>query len=133
MKKLTLDLECQLTAEELQDRGQQISTAMVRYDEVEEAKKAANAEASEEMKGLRAKMSELAHVIRKKAETRPIECVVRFHTPEVGVKRIIRKDIGEIVRDQPMTESERQNNLFDDVDELNKLYGDGPEPPAPAA
>src|SRR5271166_2049216 len=118
MKKLTLDLECQLTADELQDRGQQISTAMVRYDEVEETKKAANAEASDEMKGLRTKMSELAHVIRKKAETRPIECLVKFHTPEVGVKRIIRKDTNEIVRDEPMSESERQNNLFDDVDEL---------------
>jgi hypothetical protein len=123
MKEITIELECVLDESELNDRGQSMSTAMLRYDEVEAAKKEASKDFSEEMKALRGRMRELSKNIRRKSEFRPVVCVVRFHVPELGMKRIMRSDTGEIVRDEVMTFEERQNNLFDDVKELDKLYG----------
>lgn len=136
MKKINLDLKTDLNEAELNERGQTMSTAMLRYDEVEDQKKAATKELTEEMKGLRGQMRMLSKIIREKSEMRSVECLVRFHNPEVGIKRIIRSDTGEIVRDEPMDASERQNNLFDDINELNRLYGkpssDTPEESASA-
>jgi hypothetical protein len=45
-------------------------------------------------------------------EMREIECVVEFHKPRQGVKRIIRLDTGEIVREQQMSGGELQEKLF---------------------
>jgi hypothetical protein len=44
-----------------------------------------------------------------------------------GMKRVVRKDTGEILRDERMSEEECQTNLFDEINQLNSLYGQGPE------
>jgi hypothetical protein len=137
MKKVTLELACQLTGEEIQDKGRAIAGYMVQYDESEALKKAQAKEAADELKALRTKMSDLAQVIKAGAELRPVECEVRFNVPTVGTKRIVRKDTNELVRDEAMSPDEQQNNLFDDVNELDRMFGSGPEvppedqPPAP--
>jgi hypothetical protein len=127
MKTISMDLVCVLNTEELNERAQQMSSASIRYDEVEETKRNTTKELTDELKTLRGTMRRLSDTIRRKQETRPVECFVKFHTPEVGLKRVIRKDTGEIVRDEPMSMDERQNNLFDEISDLNKLYGEGPE------
>jgi hypothetical protein len=49
------------------------------------------------------------------------------------MKRIVRMDTGEIVRDEVMTFEERQGNLLEDIQDLNRMFGDGPEEDASAA
>jgi hypothetical protein len=125
MKEIQQELECTLNEAELNERGQRMSSAMLKYDEVEAAKKEAVKDYSEEMKALRGQMRELPRVIRRRSEIRTVTCGVQFHMPEVGMKRVIRLDTGEIVRDEVMTVDERQNNLFEDIQELNRMFGSG--------
>ncbi len=117
MKEIVLDLVCELGDDELRVRGTSMSAAMLRYDEVELAKKEPSKDFAEEMKA-----------IRSKSEVRPVQCGLQFHKPQVGMKRIVRMDTGEIVRDEVMSLDERQNNLFEDIQELDRLYGSGAEP-----
>ncbi len=131
MKRITETLTCELSEQELNEKGQLMSAAMLEYDTVEDQKKEATKVFSEQLKEVRGRMRQLSRVIRDKSEERSVECIVRFHNPEPGMKRIIREDTGEIVRDEQMTMAERQNNLFDDISELNRLYkSDEPEEPA---
>ena len=103
-------------------RGQLMSTAMLRYDEVEMAKKEASKDFSEEMKALRGRMRELSKNIRRKI------AVMSWRSAMVVCSRSVfmflqarggdawtRTDTGEIVKDEAMTSEEQQNNLFDDV------------------
>lgn len=125
MKELTLDLSCELTQDELNERAQKMSSAMLEYDTTEDKKKEAAKELAEQLSSLRDQMRLHSEAIRKKSEVRPVICYVRFHVPEMGMKRIVRKDTGEIVRDEVMSYDERQSNLFDDIKEIEKMYGSG--------
>jgi hypothetical protein len=134
MREVTLDLDCDLTEAEVNERAQLQASAMIEYDKVEQEKKDATKEFTDQMKELRMKMSALSEVINHKAERRPVVCHVRFHNPEPNMKRVIRVDTGELVRDEPMSAQERQQNLFDDVGELNRLYNnEAPGGDSPAA
>jgi hypothetical protein len=136
-KKTVEALFCEFTDAELEQKGQELSTTMLKYDEVEAAKKVATAEFTDEMKGLRGSMRGLSQAIRKRGEVRPVDCKVVFHVPEIGIKRTVRLDTGEVVREEAMSTDERQENLFGEVSDLERLYGNGPndepQPPQDAA
>jgi hypothetical protein len=133
MTKITLDLEVKLTAKELQEKGQEMASAVLRYDEYEEEKKAIAKDLGDKMKELHGKLSALARVTRRKTEVRPVECKVELDTPEVGTKRITRADTKEIIKEMPMTIAERQSNLFEDsIEELQKMFNLESNEPPPA-
>jgi hypothetical protein len=69
-------------------------------------------EFKERLVGLNEQQRKLARVIRGRVELRMVQCAVLFHAPLEGVKRIVRMDTGEVVREEPMTDSEKQLNLF---------------------
>lgn len=131
MKEITLDLECELTQDELNERAQKMSFVMLAYDKVEDQKKDSAKAFAEEMSSLRDQMKLHAESIRKKSEQRPVICRILFHVPEIGMKRMVRNDTGDIVRDETMTYEERQANLFDDVKEMKRMFGDGPQAETP--
>ena len=54
-----------------------------------------------------------------RAEERLVECAVQFHRPTEGVKRIVRTDTGEVIAEEPMTDQEKQLNLFGDSEKRN--------------
>jgi hypothetical protein len=122
IQKLKLTLFCNFTGEEMDAKGEALSTAYIEYDRVEEQKKTASAEYGDQLKALRGEMRQLAGQIRKKGAERAVDCVTQFHTPEVGMKTTIRTDTGEIVKTEPMTNDERQENLFEEVDALEQMY-----------
>lgn len=127
MRKVVESLFCDFTAEELEQKGQELSSAMLHYDDVESKKKEATTTFGDELKSIRGQMRGLSNAIRKKGETRPVECVVNFNNPVIGLKRIVRADTGELVREEPMTSTERQQNLFGEIDTLGRMWGNGPE------
>lgn len=131
-RKISEQLFCVFTQEEIETKGQELSTSMIAYDEVESAKKEATKEYTDQLKALRGTMRGLSRAIRKKGETRPVECIVHFHIPDIGRKRIVRIDTGELVREEAMTPEECQENLFGEINELDRLFGDGPEPEPPS-
>jgi hypothetical protein len=112
MKELILDLMCELGQEELNERAQQLSSTVVRFDEVELEKKNSNKQYADRLNELGGAIRKLSGIVRQRAESRPVKCAVLFHSPTVGTKRIVRKDTGEIVREEPMSAVECQNNLF---------------------
>jgi hypothetical protein len=113
MRDETFDLICELNDLELQDRALQMSSVVIRTDEVEAQKKDAMKGFTEELGSLRGEMRRLSGVIRNRCERRAVMCAVMFHKPVQGTKRIVRRDTGDIVRDEPMTAFEMQDNLFD--------------------
>jgi hypothetical protein len=121
MKKITLMLRCGFTKEEIEARANEMCMAMMRYEEVEELKKEVARDFTEELKMLRATLRRLSKEIRERGSDRPVECEVLFHKPVAGMKQIIRLDTGELVREEQMSFQERQENLFDDVSELERL------------
>jgi hypothetical protein len=114
MKEITVELLCEMTDDELRDRGAELSAASIEYDKIEDDKKSAMKEFKEELEELRQKRRRLSFNIRRKAEVRLVNCIVEFHSPVSGTKRITRFDTGEYVRDEPMTAEEHQNNLFEE-------------------
>lgn len=128
-RRVSEQLFCEFTAAEIEAKGQELSTTMLAYDEVENAKKDATKEYTDQLKALRGTMRSLSRAIKQNGEMRPVECLVYFHIPEVGKKRVIRTDTGEAVRDEQMNPEERQENLFGEIGELGRMYGDGPAPP----
>lgn len=114
MKEITVELLFELTDDELRARGAELSAASIEFDRVEEQKKSAMKEFKEELEQLRQRRRLLSFNIRRKAEVRLVECIVEFHSPVSGTKRITRIDTGEFVRDEPMSAEEHQNNLFEE-------------------
>jgi len=114
MKEIMLDLMCELDQAEITDRAQQLSSTVVRFDEVEIEKKNSAKFYSDQLASLGGTIRRLSTVIRQRAESRPVVCAIMFHSPVQGSKRIVRKDTGEIVRDEPMSALEHQNNLFEE-------------------
>lgn len=114
MKEIVLDLMCDLGNDEVNDRAQQLSSTISRNDEVDAEKRASAKHYAEQLNALGGQIRKLSGVIRQRAESRPVACAVLFHSPSTGTKRIVRKDTGEVVRDEAMSQFEMQNNLFED-------------------
>jgi hypothetical protein len=111
-----------LSESEINTKAQELSQLMVEFEEVEEEKRAATKEYSDELKGLRAKMRTTSKVIREKKELRPVACEVRFHYPMVGMKQTVRLDTNEVIEQEKMSPAERQENLFAEHQEWDKLF-----------
>jgi hypothetical protein len=111
-KEITMDLRCDLSEPELQERGLQMSSCVLMIDEVEAERKGAVKGFAERLSSYRGEMRRLSSAIRNRWERRAVSCIVTFHSPAQGTKRIARKDTGEFVRDEPMSVEEMQEQLF---------------------
>lgn len=111
-RDLDLELWCDLTPDEIQERAQQLGASLAEYDAVESDKKDAMKEYGEQLKEIAGRMRRLSRIIRSKQEQRIVKCAIFFHVPVVGTKRIVRMDTGEIVREEAMTQAESQQHLF---------------------
>lgn len=141
LTKVKLTLFCEFSGEERDARAEQMSAAMLEYDRIEDLKKESAKQYKEQLSALRGEMRSCAKAVNRRGEERPVECVVQFHTPEVGMKTIVRTDTGEVVRAEAMTAEEKQENLFDEIDSINRMFnapdvrsdGDGMLPPPESA
>lgn len=136
MQKISLDLEVKLTPKELQQKGQEMASAVIQYDEYEAEKKAIANDLGGKMKELHGTLSALAKITRRKTQVRSVECEVHLNTPEDGTKRIIRTDTRETIKEMPMTVAERQTSFAftgDEIKELQEMFNLEGEPPTPPA
>lgn len=111
-QKATLDLFCHFSDEELELKGQELSAAVIKYDEIVDEKTAAMKQFKERIDQAGADVRKLSRKVRDRGEIRPIECGVAFHKPAKGQKTIVRLDSGEIVKECVMTDLELQQQLF---------------------
>ena len=111
-KEVELELPCDLTEDEMRCKVQQVAAALAETDTVESAKADADKEFKRQLQELNERMRRLGKHVREKSEIRMVICTVEFNVPQIGVKRVTRKDTGELVREVPMTDEERQLHIF---------------------
>jgi hypothetical protein len=114
-KQIELKLLCDLDDGELQLKTQEVAACLGEIDEVDARKSAANKDFRREMQEINERMRRVAYQVRTKTESRMVACTVEFHVPQIGYKRTTRLDTGEIVREDPMTDEEREARLFGDA------------------
>lgn len=110
--RIELELPCSLTDEEIQSRGRMLGETIWTIDDTNAARTASMKEFKEKLVGLNEQQRKLARIISNRVETRMVRCAIQFHAPCEGMKRVVRMDTGEMVREEPMTDSEKQLNLF---------------------
>jgi hypothetical protein len=106
-------LPVDLTEPELRAYGDEMARIWRALEETEERKKAAAAEFSAEIRGLRSEIQLLSRKISSRSEDRGVDCVER---PDFArdVVDIVRLDTGEAVGSRPMTAADRQLSLVPD-------------------
>jgi hypothetical protein len=94
--------------EELRELGEALARETGNAGTLEDQKKAATAELSAQIKQARRRCDDLAGKINNGYELREVECMSMLETPRPGMKRVIRLDTNETVRDERMTAAEMQ-------------------------
>jgi hypothetical protein len=104
-------LPCELTHAEVHARGEEIAKLWGDQEEIEFAKKDAADLANRELKKLQAKLALLSKEIRERREHRWVP-VKQVRVENAHLIQWIRTDTDAIVRERPMTELERQLEIF---------------------
>jgi hypothetical protein len=134
--KLTLNLDCSYSDDELAQKRDALADSTLAVGIVE-IDKANSAKAfKEQMDALYGECIRLSNQIKKRAEMRPVECIVKMNDPRVGEKTVIRLDTGEMVKIELMTDSERQEEIDFDLEgnrSIERLITDAHKPDEPTA
>lgn len=113
------------SGEELRELGEVLARETQGVFDLEKRKTARAAEISAEIKRATGRCAELAGKINNGYELREVECLALLETPRPGMKRVIRIDTNELVREEPMTLLEMQSSFG--------FQEDGPEPDGKSA
>lgn len=124
-------LPVKLTEHEMAAIGRKIGEAQREADEIEAKAKAASDQWNDKLRGVEARMRELAAIAYAGQEDREVECAEE-HDYRLGVVRTRRSDTGEVVSERAMFSHERQGSLpLADEESTPRVHdGDEPEPPA---
>ena len=94
--------------DEIRELGETLARESQNVFDLRERKKASNAELGASIKSAENRVGDLTDKINNGYEMREIECLVLMETPRPGMKRIIRADNNEQLRDEAMTTAEMQ-------------------------
>lgn len=100
-----------LTDDELLRYGQELAAEVKRLGAIEQERKTAMAQLRAAGEATREKVVELTMLISSGYSKTEVEVLALMDTPVPGTKRIIRVDTNETVREEPMTDAERQDNF----------------------
>jgi hypothetical protein len=106
------------TPQEIIDLGDVLAREWSHNEDLQRQKALAAAEFTAQMKAADAKCSEIASKIVDGYELRSVECMILLETPRPGMKRIVRIDTNQVVREEAMTVQEMQSSFgFSERDE----------------
>lgn len=111
MKRIELTLHCELNDFDLHQRAQQMAEALREKARVSKRKAKVTKDFRDQLDEIEGRLSVAAEAIREKSEYRLVPCFVQFNVPTEGSKRTVRADTGEVVREERMSDGERQMNL----------------------
>jgi hypothetical protein len=100
-------LPVQFTQTELNDIGLQLAATHQRIGQITLEKKLANDRLKEDIEAATNHASRLATNRVNGFENRYVDCEMTYDF-EKGMKRVVRLDTGEVVREEPMKDEERQ-------------------------
>lgn len=103
-------LVCELTLDELRERGVELANAMTAERELAEEKANVISDFKSREKQLTLKTSQLHKVVETRREYREVDCH-EYHDYKAGKVYIVRDDLGTIPETRAMTATERQRQL----------------------
>lgn len=123
-KRIVVPLWKELTEKELQERGKDLSDAVIAHADLSFKKRESQAAFRKQLDEMDGIIARISGEIRAKGYEGPTQCIVRFHLPRIAFKQVVRVDTGELVREEQMTAAECQANLFEakEMDALNRIY-----------
>lgn len=104
-------LPCTLTSDETRARGEEAAKIQGDIERVQEQKTAAAADFKAQIETLADRRAKISREIRERQEFREVDTIVRRNEVDLSVETV-RVDTGELVRDRPMSESEKQLTLL---------------------
>lgn len=104
-------VEHRFTGKELLALGKQLAAANQEVYRLRGEQKTVQSQMAAAVKGAEAIAAELSRKIENEREMREVEVSVLMDTPRPGLKTIVRKDNGEEIRTDQMTNDERQQSL----------------------
>lgn len=96
---------------EIHDLGEALAREAQTVFDLKERKASINADLVAQIKSANGRVSELTNRINNGYELREVECLAMMETPRPGMKRIIRIDTNEALRDEPMSQAEMQGSF----------------------
>lgn len=110
-KKTSKDfLKCILTQDERNTLGDDLAQQYIDIQQLEEQKKSATSNFKAKIDAATADASQKARVLKDGYEMRDVEVETRYDA-SIGLAIIVRKDTGEIIKQRPLTQEERQQEL----------------------
>ena len=107
----TLNLKVEFSREQIAEYAQQLARGMGDLGQLELDKKALATAMKERIEAQEALCAKFARWVRDGYDFREVEVRWEMNTPRIGIKTAIRQDTWVECETQPMTDSERQQNL----------------------
>lgn len=95
-------------SDEIRELGEALAREAQTVFDLEQQKKTMTAGMAAQIKGANKRVADLTLKINQGFELREVECLALMETPRPGMKRIIRCDNSETVREEAMTVGEMQ-------------------------
>lgn len=109
-RKVTRNLKCILTPDEVRGYGQELAKANACKDDAEQRKKEVDAQLKAEIESHETRGLSLARKINNGYEYRDVECETRFDVKK-ATARTYRMDTNELIEERAMTPDELQTKL----------------------
>jgi hypothetical protein len=97
--------------DEIRALGEALAREAQAIVDLRDRKKTMVAAVSAQIQAANERAVNLATKINVGFELREVECLVLLETPRPGMKRIVRMDTNETIRDEPMTAREMQGSF----------------------
>ena len=111
LKTYTRDLRCELTPDEVRERGEELAQLHAELRDLEAEKKKAMAAFKLRLDDIKRQAAEKAHDVRTHTEERPVECELWADYLR-EVRSLVRTDTGEEIRVDGLTDDDRQRSMI---------------------
>lgn len=116
-RKLNIALECRLTDDELKASAKTLAEALRQRGAHESSLETFKSQIKAQITQLDGTVAEMTNRLNSEKEFRQVECETTFDYKE-GMKTTVRKDTGEQVRFEKITDEERQLHLGEAATDL---------------
>jgi hypothetical protein len=110
-RRLYESVKYTFSGDEIRELGEALAREAQNVFDLRERKSSVTAELAGAIKLANGRVAELTNRINNGYELREVECMLMMETPRPGMKRIIRVDTNEPLRDEPMTAAEMQGSF----------------------
>ena len=104
-------LKCELNDAEVSSLARELATANKTRARIEQRKKEIDSDLKSQIEAENSKIGRLSDLVQTGHEMRDVECRIELDTPSEGMKRYVRLDTGETVKEVKMSDIDRQTSL----------------------